>query len=43
MQHKLRRAYYAAISHVDDQVGRLLGVLDSKGLYNDSAVVFTAE
>jgi iduronate 2-sulfatase len=42
MQHELRRAYYAAITHVDDQVGRLLNVLQTKGLYESTLVVFTA-
>ena len=80
-QHQLRRAYYSAISHVDDQVGlapdetvillhpplplvgvsivmererqqndshvddqvgRLLSVLRTKGLYDETLVVFTA-
>ena len=43
MQHNLRRAYYAAISHVDDQVGRLMAVLDNKGLRDETVVVFTAD
>ena len=42
-QHDLYRAYYAAISHVDDQVGRLIAVLKNKGLYDDTVVVFTAD
>jgi arylsulfatase A-like enzyme len=42
-QHELRRAYYAAITHVDDQVGRLLGVLRNKGLFNQTLIVLVAD
>jgi len=42
----LRRAmayYYATISQIDHHVGRLLGLLKDKGLYDKTLVVFTAD
>jgi len=39
----LRRDYYAAISWMDSQLGRVLDELDSLGLANDTAVVFHAD
>ncbi len=38
-----RRAYYGAISYVDDQIGALLGVLEETALAEDTIVVFTAD
>ncbi len=35
--------YYALISHVDDQVGRILDVLRDEGLEDDTLVVFTSD
>ena len=42
----LRRAmayYYAAISQIDHHVGRLIGLLKDKGLYQNTLIVFTAD
>ena len=33
-QRRVRRAYYAAIAHVDDQVGRLLDALEQMDTAN---------
>jgi arylsulfatase A-like enzyme len=38
-----RAAYYALMSLVDAQVGRLLGALDEAGRLDDTIVVFTAD
>lgn len=38
-----RRAYYGACSYVDDQVGKLLRVLDNCGMSDDTIVVFTGD
>ncbi|HEX6499099.1 MAG TPA: choline-sulfatase [Micromonosporaceae bacterium] len=38
-----RRAYYAAVSYVDDVVGRLLAELDRLGLTDDTVVMFTSD
>jgi len=35
--------YYALITHVDDQVGRLLRYLDESGLAEDTLVIFTSD
>jgi arylsulfatase A-like enzyme len=43
LQRRLRLAYYAAISHVDDQVGRLLAELRRLGVDESTAIVFTAD
>ena len=43
VQQQLRRAYYAAVSFVDEQVGKLLGVLDALGQRNRTVVVFAAD
>lgn len=43
---QLRRAmayYYATISHIDVQVGRLVGYLKSRGLYDNTLIVFTSD
>jgi choline-sulfatase len=38
-----RRAYYGAISYVDEQVGKLLRVLEQTGQAEDTIVVFTSD
>jgi len=35
--------YYASISQIDHQIGRMLRVLKSKGLYRDTLIVFTSD
>lgn len=35
--------YYAAISHIDHYVGKLIGRLVEKGLYNDTMIIFTGD
>lgn len=35
--------YYATISHIDAQIGRMLDLLKRKGLYGDTLVVYTAD
>jgi len=42
----LRRAmayYYASISQIDHQVGRLIALLKEKGLYDSAMIVYTAD
>ena len=38
-----RHAYYAMISYVDDQVGKLIKALEDTGLADNTAVFFTAD
>lgn len=40
---RARRAHYAAISYVDEKIGRLLEALETVGLRDDTAVVFAAD
>lgn len=35
--------YYATITHLDHEVGRMLGLLRQRGLYDDTLIVFTAD
>ena len=36
----LRRAYYSAVSHMDDQLGRVMAALSSSGFKDDTVVSF---
>ncbi len=38
-----RRAYYGAVSYVDDKVGQLLDALDQTGTADETVVIFTAD
>jgi choline-sulfatase len=38
-----RRAYYGAISYVDDKVGQLMQALEATGLADDTIVLFTSD
>lgn len=40
---KARRAYYGAVSYVDDCIGRLLEVLDKCGLRDDTIIMFSGD
>jgi choline-sulfatase len=40
---RARRAYYGAISYVDDAFGELIGTLERFGLADDTIVIFTAD
>jgi len=42
-QLRIRQHYYAAVSYMDAQVGRLLCALDELGLANSTMVVFTSD
>ena len=35
--------YYASISEIDEQVGRMLTLLKSKGLYQNTLIIFTSD
>lgn len=43
LQRRAMRAYYAAVAHLDFQVGRLLDALDAEGLSGNTIVVFTSD
>jgi len=38
-----KAAYYALITHVDDQIGRILAYLDESGLRDETMIVFTSD
>ncbi len=40
---EIRAAYYAMVTLVDDEVGRILDALDETGLTDDTLVVFTSD
>jgi len=40
---KVKAYYYALISHVDDQVGRMLDALEAAGVADDTIVIFTSD
>ncbi len=40
---RARRAYYAAVSYIDDHVGRILHRLDDLGLADDTVVILTSD
>lgn len=40
---EVRRAYAALVSHVDEQVGRILDHLDQAGLADDTLIIFTSD
>ncbi len=42
-QQKVLAAYYAAVSFMDAQVGRILNALDDSGLRDNTIVVFTSD
>ncbi|MBN3295320.1 IDS sulfatase, partial [Amia calva] len=42
-QLQIRQNYFAAVSYLDSQVGKLLNVLDELGLANETIVVFTSD
>lgn len=40
---RMREVYCAAISHVDEQIGRVLAALDETGLADNTLVIFTSD
>jgi choline-sulfatase len=43
MVRTVRRAYYAAVSYVDGQIGRVLRALETTGLRDETIVIVTAD
>jgi len=43
LQREARHAYYAAVSLLDAQVGRILAALEAEGLARNTVVVFTSD
>ena len=40
---RMQAAYYAMITHIDDEVGRMLAALDESGQSEDTLIVFTSD
>jgi arylsulfatase A-like enzyme len=40
---RVKAHYYATISHIDFQVGRLIAALHARGLYEETLIVFTSD
>ena len=40
---RLRQHYYGQVTHIDYQLGRFLGELKSKGLYDNTVIVITSD
>lgn len=40
---RARRHYYGQVSHIDYQLGRLFGELQSRGLYDNTVIVITSD
>jgi len=38
-----RRAYYGSITFIDEQIGRILGALKKRGLYDNTLIVFFSD
>ena len=43
MVRESRRRYYGQVSHIDYCLGRFLGELRSRGLYDDTVIIFTSD
>ncbi|KAH6936620.1 hypothetical protein HPB50_020344 [Hyalomma asiaticum] len=42
-QKRIRQHYYAAVTYIDKQVGKVLAALDETGLRNDTLIVFIGD
>lgn len=40
---RVKAYYYALISHIDDQIGRILAALDEAGVRDDTLILFTSD
>ena len=43
MRHQAMAGYYACITHIDHQIGRLITALENDETYHDTIIVFTAD
>lgn len=43
MVHDAMAGYYACITHVDHQIGRIITALENDGTYNDTIIIFTSD
>lgn len=43
LQHDAMAGYYANITHIDHQIGRLITALENDETYNDTIIIFTSD
>lgn len=43
LRYRMRRAYYALVTYIDDKVGELLETLEECGLADNTVVIFTSD
>lgn len=43
LQHDAMAGYYASITHVDHQIGRIIAALKEDGSYDDTIILFTSD
>lgn len=43
LQHDAKAGYYASITHVDHQIGRIITALKEEGIYDDTLIVFLSD
>ena len=43
MRHDAMAGYYASITHVDHQIGRILSALREEGMYEDTIILFVSD
>lgn len=43
LRHQAMAGYYACITHIDHQIGRLITALENDGTYGETVVVFTSD
>ena len=43
MRHDAKAGYYASITHVDHQLGRILSALREDGTYDDTIILFVSD
>lgn len=42
-KRKIREAYYASVTHVDKNIGRILDYLEDEGLLDNTLIIFTSD
>ena len=43
LRHQALAGYYACITHIDHQIGRIITALENDGTFNDTVIIFTSD
>ena len=43
LRHQALAGYYACITHIDHQIGRIITALENDGTFNDTIIIFTSD